>query len=201
MIVTAKGLNVRSGPGVSFRVLSTLPRGARVIIMEQQGDWAWVTPAAGWVHTGYLSESGLAPPVGLAGIRRVFGEPGSVAASGGRVQLPDALPLGWTRSSASRFACHEKMVPIFTAVFQEIYDAGHWSKIRTFDGCYNNRTKTGTSGNKSTHAWGISVDLNASTNRYGTKGDMPPEIIEIFERHGFLHLKFDPMHFQYARGY
>ncbi len=205
MIVTASALNVRSGPGTAFRKLSQLSKGAAVEVLERSGEWAWVHPSAGWVHSGYLAPlppRSIAAPHGLSAIKKMFGEPGAPQASAGRVALPAPLLLGWQlRTQVVRVACNSEMEAIFTAVFQEIYTAGLWSLLKTFDGIYNNRYKTGGRGAKSTHAWGIAVDLNAATNGYGTTGDMPLEIIRIFEAHGFTHLKKDPMHFQYATGY
>ena len=47
---------------------------------------------------------------------------------------------------------------------------------------------------------GNAVDLNVSTNQLGTEGDMPPRIVEIFERWGFVWggdwSRPDPMHFE-----
>lgn len=97
-------------------------------------------------------------------------------------------------------ACHVKMVERFEAVFQELYWEGLWPLLRTFDGIYNYRRKT-KGGDWSTHSWGIAIDLNASTNGYGTAGDMPAKVINVFKKHGFTHLKNDPMHFQFCSGY
>ena len=201
MKVTASQLHVRSGPDTTFRSLRMIPHGTRVEVFEQRGEWAWVGPFGGWVHSAYLAAEKLVRPVGFGEIVATFGTAGSPECSAGRVTLPAPLKLGWQNAAVTRVACHVKMEPIFTAVFQEIHRLGHWSLLRTFDGIYNLRKKTANSQDWSTHSWGIAVDLNAATNRFGTKGDMPPEIIEIFERHGFHHLKNDPMHFQYCRGY
>lgn len=201
MIVTASVLNVRSGPGTDFRVVRQLRNGATVNVVETHGDWAWVDPAEGWVSRAWLAASSVVAATGLAGILTTFGHPGSREASAGRVVLPAPLKLGWSSASITRVSCHVKLEEVFTAVFREIHRRGMWHLLKTFDGIYNNRDKTGQPGVKSTHAWGIAVDLNADTNRFGTAGDMPAEIIEIFEAHGFLHLKQDPMHFQFASGY
>jgi hypothetical protein len=51
------------------------------------------------------------------------------------------------------------------------------------------------------------VDLNPETNALGAAGDMSPEVVEVFARHGFEWggrwegAARDPMHFQYCRGY
>lgn len=203
MIVTATALNVRSGPNTSFRVLNQLKRGELVTVMETVGDWAWTIPGFGWVNRSFLSIPPAAEaPNGLLAIRNRFGEPGDARCSSGRVHLPAPLKLGWMNASVSIVACHIELEETFTRVFREIFNAGLWGEIRTFDGIYNNRpTKMGTK--KSTHAWGISVDLNADTNRMGRTGDMDRRIVSIFESHGFTWLgpMYDPMHFQYASGY
>jgi hypothetical protein len=202
MIVVASALNVRSGPGTDFRILGQLKKGETVAMEERRGDWGWVTPGQGWVSRAFLATppSSIQRPSGLREIIAQFGEPGSPIASAGRVRLPAPLRLGWAPSSVTIVACHTLMEPIFTNVFQELFDIGLWSLIKTFDGIYNDRPKT--SGKAaSTHSWGIAVDLNAATNRYGTKGDMDSRIINTFAKHGFIHLKHDPMHFQYATGY
>jgi hypothetical protein len=74
-------------------------------------------------------------------------------------------------------------------------------------GTYNCRTVKDT-GNRSMHAWGAAIDLNTQFSDYWlwSKGGayrnrMPFEIVEIFERNGFIwggkwgH--FDTMHFEY----
>lgn len=76
MKVTAGTLNVRSGPDTTFRTLSQLSAGAHVEVLERRGDWVWVSPARGWVHSAYLAPDLLMPPVGLPAIHAMFGEPG-----------------------------------------------------------------------------------------------------------------------------
>jgi hypothetical protein len=73
-------------------------------------------------------------------------------------------------------------------------------------GTYNCRAVKDT-GNRSMHAWGAAIDLNVKYSDYwmwgkgGYRNRMPMEIVEIFERHGFIwggkwgH--FDTMHFEY----
>lgn len=50
--VTSRGLNVRSGPGTSFKVLRTLTRGAKVEVVGDRGEWLALA-AGGWVHGDY----------------------------------------------------------------------------------------------------------------------------------------------------
>lgn len=208
MIVTARTLNVRSGPGTDFRVLSQVFQGDQVLPLETHGDWAWVEPPNGWVHRGYLDEepTKLLVPSGLAAIISTFGNPGTSECSAGRVILPYPLKIGWSKGSVTRVSCHLKMEKIFTEVFREIASKGLWGSLSTFDGIYNDRPmKTGSK--KSTHAWGIAVDLNEATNAQGTPGTMDKRIVAIFEGYGFVWggrwvgSRCDPMHFQYASGY
>lgn len=198
---TTSRLNVRSGPGTTFRILHTLAKAAKVDVLERHGDWVWDGLSPGWVHGAYLTVAEISPPRGLQAIKRLFGEPGGSAASAGVVRFPAPLKLGYANASVTRAACHAELEDVFTAVFAEIHARGYWHLLKTYDGIYNKRKKTANSDQWSTHSWGIAVDLNAATNGFGTKGDMPEPIIEIFEKHGFTHLKSDPMHFQFTEGY
>lgn len=124
-----------------------------------------------------------------------------------RTKLPFSIPLSWARKKkVSRLYCHKKLVKIFPAVFAEIQKKGLKSEIRTYGGCFNYRSKR-SSGKLSTHSWGISIDLNPTSNGMGTKGDMNPKVVEIFRRHGFkwggdwTGRSKDPMHFQFCTGY
>jgi hypothetical protein len=100
--------------------------------------------------------------------------------------------------------CHIKIeIPLMNAM-TEILAAKLGKEIRSCEGCYWPRHKMhDTTRELSVHSWGIAVDLNASTNMPGTKGDMHRRIVEILARHGFYWGgNFgDPMHFQYAHGY
>jgi hypothetical protein len=207
MKVTAGVLNVRSAPGTGFAVMDQLKRGDTVTVLEGEGDWVRIAPC-GWVSKTFLAPSSpRIAPDGLSGIIRTFGLAGGPAASAGRVQLPAPLVVGGSVASITRVACHIEMVQVFTQVFGELHSRSLWHLIKSYDGIYNNRTKSSSSTKKSTHAWGIAIDLNASTNRLGTKGDMDSRIVTIFEEHGFLWggrwagRSMDPMHFQFATNY
>jgi hypothetical protein len=74
-------------------------------------------------------------------------------------------------------------------------------------GTFNCRTVKDT-GNRSAHAWGAAIDINTTFADYwlwARTGDyrnrIPFEIVEIFERHGFIWggkwKHFDTMHFEY----
>jgi D-alanyl-D-alanine carboxypeptidase len=73
-------------------------------------------------------------------------------------------------------------------------------------GTYICRTVADT-GEPSMHSWGAAIDINAAHADYwlwhgaGEKHRIPPEIVDIFERHGFIWggkwLHYDTMHFEY----
>lgn len=118
--------------------------------------------------------------------------------------LPFALPFGTTK--VTRMQCHVLMEPIFSKVFLDIEASGLVDSIKSYGGCYNYRRKRKSNG-FSTHSWGIAVDLNAETNAMGTKGDISPKLVQIFQDNGFkwggdwTGKGCDPMHFQYCTGY
>jgi hypothetical protein len=73
-------------------------------------------------------------------------------------------------------------------------------------GTYNCRTVADT-GEPSMHSWGAAIDINAASADYwlwprgAARNPIPPEIIHIFERHGFIWggkwSHYDTMHFEY----
>ena len=156
-------------------------------------------------------------PTGLTEIKAEYGDPTTYIQDGGLVKpeweghtlgmlhLPAPLPLGWDHSiTVSRVRIHFKLMESLGKVFDKIKADGNWNLILSFDGTYVWRPKR--DGDKlSCHSWGIAIDLNASTNRLGDDGDMPPEIIgpfvdEDWEWGGNWQRK-DCMHFQAAHGY
>ena len=73
-------------------------------------------------------------------------------------------------------------------------------------GTYNCRTVADT-GEPSMHSWGAAIDINAAYADYwlwaraASASTLPAEIIDIFERHGFIWggkwSHYDTMHFEY----
>ena len=58
-MVTAGALNVRSGPGAHFGVVTAVFRGTNLILLGRNGSGSWVqvqTPsgATGWVNANYI---------------------------------------------------------------------------------------------------------------------------------------------------
>lgn len=168
------------------------------VTIPNAGDQEEVTnnPPAGnnTTTTAPGSLPALRRPNGRADIERVFGPRGQRQVTVRMFAGPNGREVPVT--------CHELIAPRLKAVFDEIKARGLSHHIRTWDGCFNNRNKRGSS-NPSTHAWGIAVDLNASENPMGqsrmTEGQR--QLAAIFVRYGFYQLPNDPMHFQYCTGY
>lgn len=205
------GLVIRNTPG-------GLDTGGRVAFGETvevygdsyEGGWSWVVAknGQGWVSRQYLVTAPAAspprPPSGLGGITSMFGEPGLPVCSEGVVKLPASLALSWEPTQVTSFRCHKLMEKRFTALFEDIHKRGLWHLLEDFGGCFNDRpVKAGTK--KSTHAWGIAVDINTRAFPLGSTKRQDPLLVNVFSEHGFLNgaawARPDPMHFQYATGY
>jgi hypothetical protein len=69
-----------------------------------------------------------------------------------------------------------------------------------YAGCHSARLMS-PGGPVSRHAWGMAVDLNASTNPFGAPPAQDPRLVEVMERHGFTYggrwPTPDAMHFEY----
>lgn len=156
-------------------------------------------------------------PKGLDGVIEVFGNIPLLASDGiispeeealflTTIDLPFRIKLSWLDRYASKLRCNKVLAPVFLLIFKEINDKNLEHLIINFGGCYSYRSKR-VNGDLSTHAWGISIDINPDVNKLGTKGCMPMVLVEIFERHGFIWggrwkgRKCDPMHFQFCEGY
>jgi len=54
-ICNTSGLNVRSGPGVTFPIVGGLTYGQRIKILSHQNGWAQIETPSGWSNESYLS--------------------------------------------------------------------------------------------------------------------------------------------------
>jgi len=145
-------------------------------------------------------------------VQKVFGVPGSPAATAGKCRLPIPFRIAWDMTqTVNRFSCHILVQDTFTEMFKEAvtyYGPARYRELGLdiFGGCYNNRPMRGGS-KPSTHAFGIAVDLwpqkNLLRETHVTARFARPEYIpfwEIVERYGLVSLgrerDFDWMHFQ-----
>jgi hypothetical protein len=159
------------------------------------------------------------PPHGFQAVRDTFGDILRYIRDDGGINtkwesqrmakaaLPFSIPLAWdTRVKVNAIRCHKLIAPLLEEVFRQIAAQGLKGAVKTYGGGYVYRPKRGAV-KPSTHSWGIAIDLNPNTNAMGTKGDMDPGLVELFESNGFVwggrwsgRYK-DPMHFQYCTGY
>lgn len=160
----------------------------------------------------------LTPPSGLEGIERTFGVPvidksGQLArtwavANFTLAVLPYPLDNAYLPGldfSVTRLYCHRLVAPLFLRVFEALLADGLADKARGYGGCVNPRAKRGNPAELSTHSWGIALDLNPTTNQFGTLGDQDPRVVSCFESFGFIWggrwARPDPMHFQFCKDY
>lgn len=157
----------------------------------------------------------IIPPHGLEAIKATFGDPTPYITQAGveeswmntilqKIHLPYTMDYAYAKTKIITIQCHKLIAEPLQNTFTEVHNKGLSNLCLVYGGCYVWRQMR-TSYKLSTHCWGIALDLNPRTNVQGTKGDMAPEIISIFESHGFYwggNFKLrDPMHFQYCTGY
>jgi hypothetical protein len=102
--------------------------------------------------------------------------------------------------------CHRILIPQLVAAFGQLERKGlaNLIDVSQYGGCYVPRfISRDPRRGLSMHAFGLAVDLNVPGNHYGTKGNIDPRVVQVFERWGFAwggHWSPpDPMHFELAR--
>ncbi len=144
-------------------------------------------------------------------VESIFGDPLTAGWSNANLAFCEVAPIlkafPIKKGSTERgFYCHKLLVSVFQKVFEEIVLSGLTEEIKTFDGCFNIRKIRGSRTTMSLHSWAIAIDLNYKGNELGNANpEMHPEVIAIFEKHGFYwggnFKRPDGMHFEYfARG-
>lgn len=158
----------------------------------------------------------LTTPDGWKGVFALYGDPSLLLRDDGTVSplwearmvvvpFPAPLPLGWDLTKLARGArVHQVVSAEVDEVFDALARADLWRRLRTYDGGYAWRTQRGSTKKPSLHSFGAALDFDADTNRMGTRGDMDPRVVEVFEGHGWTwggrFKRPDPMHVQFARG-
>lgn len=100
-------------------------------------------------------------------------------------------------------ACNREIIPPLRDAMAELADAGlaHLVDRSDYAGCYGPRVISPGQG-LSRHAWGIAVDLNATTNAYGAPPTLDARVVEAMQRQGFSWGGTwripDGMHFEYT---
>jgi hypothetical protein len=102
--------------------------------------------------------------------------------------------------------CHRAMLPHLRSALAELSRRGLARLVDPGDyaGCYAPR-RIRPGGALSLHAWGLAVDLNASTNPFGGRSAQDRRLVRVMRRHGFTWggdwpTRPDPMHFEYRGG-
>lgn len=140
-------------------------------------------------------------------VKEQFGEFAVRSAAGGTLTLTPHFVKDNIRSLRvpilGTVRCHRAMLPHLEAAMTELVDSGLDALVDASDyaGCYYPR-RMGTRAAVSRHAWGLAVDLNATTNPYGYDSQQDPRLVEIMQSHGFVFggdwPTPDPMHFEYV---
>ena len=119
--------------------------------------------------------------------------------------IPAELSVSWmntaTGGPTTHIYCNRDMAPALGRALQNIISRGLIGQLKTFDGCFIIRCIRGES-TISVHSYALAVDINASTNKLGTLGDMSDDLAKCFTDEGFIwggtFGRVDKMHFQLA---
>jgi len=113
--------------------------------------------------------------------------------------VPNYLHIG---PIPKKIYCNKDLTVPLTGAFENIIKAGITDQLKTWDGCFNIRSKRGAK-SMSLHSWGVAIDINAAWNRFGKKPTMSSELVKCFSDAGFdwggVWSKPDGMHFQLAK--
>ena len=100
-----------------------------------------------------------------------------------------------------RIYCNKDLVTPLIRALTLVVNRGLAGQIRTWDGCFNIRTKRGGT-SPSLHSWGLAIDINAAWNRMGQPSTQDPRLVACFTASGFdwggTWARPDAMHFQLA---
>lgn len=157
-------------------------------------------------------------PCGLEEIKAKYGDPGAkelnrdwYEAQTMVFELPVPLALSWDpETTVTRIRAHREVGLAMVDAIAEVawFYRGQFTRFNRLGGVFNFRHKRGNSGELSTHAWGIAIDLNPRLGRLGNTKDAaayPRQIVQAFKERGFEWggdwARPDAMHFQAATGY
>ena len=158
----------------------------------------------------------ISPPRGLAGVLAAFGD---IRIADGKI----VSPIGWEDKhmvllAKGSLAAFPGKLYVNRAIVSPLLEAMDrvaalgW-QFKTV-GCFNPRVKRGTTQETSMHAWGIAIDCDADDNPLildcppgdpRRKTTIPMNVIQAFKDVGWqwggdFYGRFDPMHFQWAKG-
>lgn len=84
----------------------------------------------------------------------------------------------------ARVYCNRDLVQPLLRAFENLRDANLADEIRTWDGCFNIRSKR-VNQSLSLHSWGLAIDINASWNQLGKTPTLPANVVLCFLEAGF----------------
>jgi hypothetical protein len=136
------------------------------------------------------------PVLSVASVKARFGEFAIRDAGGDQVEIDpawvDANVVDVDLAPLGLFRCHRLVVPYLRGVVSELHRSSLIQLLDPADfqlagGCYNPRfNRGGDPGySLSRHAWGIAIDVNPSSNPYGSTPLLPLAVVEVFRRWGF----------------
>lgn len=145
---------------------------------------------------GLVDEVLSDPVLSVASVKARFGEFAIRDAGGDQVEIDpawvDANVVDVDLAPLGIFRCHRLVVPYLRGVVSELHRSSLIQLLDPADfqlagGCYNPRfNRGGDPGySLSRHAWGIAIDLNPSSNPYGSVPTLPLAVVEVFRRWGF----------------
>ena len=100
--------------------------------------------------------------------------------------------------------CNVAMFPQIRGAIRELIELGLQDTIMSYSGCWAPRhILRDPDAGLSHHAWGIAIDVNVPQNYFGAPPNQDPDMVEVFERWGFIwggdFIQPDGMHFEYRR--
>lgn len=113
--------------------------------------------------------------------------------------VPSELEIGVI---PKRIYCNKDLIEPLSKAFKKLIDTKAVNELKTWDGCFNIRTKRGLT-SMSLHSWGIAVDVNAFENGLNQTPKLSNLFVSCFTTSGFdwggTWTRKDGMHFQLSK--
>lgn len=148
---------------------------------------------------------------------RVYGPPGGVKCTAGRVELPLTFRFVVEQPFLRDwYLCHELLAPAMTSMWRHVFEHYGGAEMERlglaeFGGCFAYRQMRNSTGSRlSTHAWGAAIDVDPAHNQLAWGSDKArlagveyDAFWRIVAEHGGVSLgksrNFDWMHIQWAQ--
>lgn len=120
--------------------------------------------------------------------------------------IPYVIGANWintaTGKPTDRIYCNRDIMGPLLGALGNVLARGLLRELKTFDGCYQIRSKRGLPDQISTHSYALAIDINAAENPLGGPNRLSPELVACFTDMGFAwggrFNRADPQHFQWA---